>query len=151
MAGANPRLAVADLRALLLQNAVRSRIPVAAGYLDARHSVLAAATAVGADAAQPPQLRVLRATTKGRRTDVQVAARGSTLAIARYSVSLDGRRVAQMAARASPFTVTVRRHARRVRVVALSSAGRVLARAQAPVRAVRSGKRGTAGGKRVGT
>jgi subtilisin family serine protease len=151
MAGANPRLAVADLRALLLQNAVRSRIPVAAGYLDARHSVLAAATAVGADAAQPPQLRVLRATTKGRRTDVQVAARGSTLAIARYSVSLDGRRVAQMAARASPFTVTVRRRARRVRVVALSSAGRVLARAQAPVRAVRSGKRGTAGGKRVGT
>jgi subtilisin family serine protease len=151
MAGANPRLGVADLRALLLQNAIRSRIPVAAGYVDARHSVLAAATAVGADAAQPPQLKVLRATTTGRRTDVQAAVRGSTLAVDRYSVSLDGRRVAQLAARASPFTVTVRRRARRVRIVALSAAGRILAAAKVPVRAVRPGKRGTSGGRRVGT
>jgi hypothetical protein len=94
---------------------------------------------------------VLRATTKGSRTDVQAAVRGSTLAIARYTLSLDGRRVAQLAARGSPFTVTVRRRARRARIVALSAAGRVLASAQAPVRAVRSGKRGTSGGRRVGT
>jgi hypothetical protein len=66
-------------------------------------------------------------------------------------VSLDGRRVAQLAARASPFTLTVRRRARRVRIVALSAAGRILAAAKAPVRSVRPGKRGTSGGRRVGT
>jgi subtilisin family serine protease len=151
MASANPRLGAADLRALLLQSAVRSPLHVAAGYVDALHSVLAAATAVGSDTTLAPRLKVLQATRKGARTRVQVAAIGSTAAIKRYVVSLDRRRVAQLAARVSPFTVTVRRSGRRVRVVALDADGRVLARAGRAVQVVRSGKRGASGGKPVGT
>jgi subtilisin family serine protease len=47
MASVNPRLGAADLRALLLQNATHSSLRVAAGYVDAQRSVLAAATAYG--------------------------------------------------------------------------------------------------------
>jgi hypothetical protein len=151
MASANPRLGAADLRALLLQSATRSPVPVAAGYVDAHRAVLAAATATGGDALEPPRLRILGATTKGRRTDVRTAVSGSTLAIARYAVSLDGRRVAQLTPRVSSFKVTVPRRSRRVGIVAVSADGAVLARARRTVRAVRSGKRGASGGKPIGT
>jgi len=151
MASANPRLGAADLRALLVQSAARSPLRVAAGYVDALRAVLAATTAVGADTGLAPRLKVLQATRKGTRTRVQVAVLGSALAIRRYVVSLDGRRVAQLARRNSPFTVTMRRPGRRVRVVALDANGRVLARAQRVVRIVRSGKRGTSSGAPVGT
>ena len=67
VASANRRLDAVQLRALLLQNATRSQLPVAAGYVDALRSVLAAASAVGYDATQPPQLKVLQATAKGAR------------------------------------------------------------------------------------
>jgi subtilisin family serine protease len=81
MASANPRLTAADLRALLLQNAIRSPLRVSAGYVDALRAVLATSTAVGYDGTQPPQLRILQATAKGRRTQLQAAVLGSTAAI----------------------------------------------------------------------
>src|SRR3954467_9107846 len=108
MAGANPRLEGGQLRALLLQSATHSQLPVAAGYVDALRSVLATTTAVGYDAPQPPRLKVLQATTKGTRTVIQAAVLGSRAAIKRYTVSLDRVGRASLAARPSPFTVTVR-------------------------------------------
>jgi hypothetical protein len=151
MASANPRLDAVQLRALLLQNATHSQLPVAAGYVDALHSVLATTTAVGYDAPQPPRLKVLQATTKGTRTVVQAAVLGSRAAIKRYTVTLDRARGASLAARPSPFTVTLRRRGRRVRVQALDASGRVLASAARSVRLLRSGKRGAKSGSGVGT
>jgi len=150
MLGANPRLGAADLRALLLQNAVRAPLRVAAGYVDALRSVVAASSAVGGGAAQAPRLRVLQATAKGDRTDLQAAVVGSTAAIKRYVVRLDGRQVARLTARASPFTVTLRRRGGRVAVQALDASGRVLSRAQRAVGAVGSGKSGASGGAQIG-
>jgi hypothetical protein len=86
----------------------------------------------------------------GERTDVQAAALGSTAAIRRYVVTLDGRRVADLTARRSPFDVSLRRRGRRVRIVALGAGNRVLASAQRPVTAVGAGKRGASGGGPVG-
>jgi subtilisin family serine protease len=151
MASANPRIGGVELRSLLLQSATRSPLPVAAGYVDALRAVLAASTAVGYDASQPARIEVLQATVKGARTTVQVAALGSTAAIKRYVVTLDGKRVARMAARASPFTLALRRKGRRVGVQALDASGRILARGQLRVQALRSGKRGAGEGGRVGT
>jgi len=150
MLGANPRLSAPDLRALLLQNAVRAPLKVAAGYVDALRSVVAASTAVGGGAAQAPRLRVLQATGKGDHTDVQAAVVGSTAAVRRYVVRLDGRRAARLTARASPFKVTLRRRGKRVAIQALDASGHVLARAQRPVRAVGSGKSGASGGAQIG-
>jgi subtilisin family serine protease len=151
MASANPRIGGVELRSLLLQSATRSQLPVAAGYVDALRAVLAASTAVGYDASQPPTVQVLQATSKGGRTTVQVAALGSTAAIRRYVVTLDRSRVARMAARASPFTLALPRNGRRVGIMALDASGRTLARAQLRVQALRSGKRGAGKGRRVGT
>jgi subtilisin family serine protease len=151
MASANPRLDAVQLRALLLQNATRSQLPVAAGYVDALRSVLAAGSAVGYDAAQPAQLKVLQATAKGTRTVVQAAVLGSRVAIKRYTVTLDRVRVASLTPRSSPFTVAVGRRGRRVRVHALDASGRVLASAGRPVRTLLSGKRGAKSGSGVGT
>jgi hypothetical protein len=151
MASANRRIGGVELRSLLLQSATRSQLPVAAGYVDALRAVLAASTAVGYDASQSPRVRVLQATSKGGRTTVQVAALGSTAAIRRYVVMLDGRRAARLAARASPFTVALRSTGRRVAILALDASGRTLARAQLQVQALRSGKRGAGKGRRVGT
>jgi subtilisin family serine protease len=150
MLGANPRLGAADLRALLLQNAIRAPLRVAAGYVDALRSVAAASTAVSGGAAQAPRLRLLRATAKGNRTDVQAAVLGSTAAIRRYVVSLDGRRAARLAARASPFTVKLPRRGRRVTIQALDASGRVIARGGRAVVAVGSGKSGASGGAQIG-
>jgi subtilisin family serine protease len=151
MASANPRIGGVELRSLLLQSAARSQLPVAAGYVDALRAVLAASTAVGYDASQRPRLKVLQATSKGTRTTVQVAAVGATAAVRRYVVTLDGRRAARLAARASPFTVALPRKGRSVGVRALDASGRTLASARLPVRALRSGKRGAGTGGRVGT
>jgi hypothetical protein len=151
MASANRRIGGVELRSLLLQSATRSPLPVAAGYVDALRAVLAASTAVGYDASQPARIEVLQATSKGARTMVQVAALGSTAAIKRYIVTLDGRRVARMAARASPFMLALRRKGRRVGIQALDASGRILARAQLRVQTLRSGKRGAGKGGRVGT
>jgi hypothetical protein len=82
---------------------------------------------------------------------IQAAAIGSTAAIKRFVVRLDGKRVAQLAARTSPFTVTVRRRGRRVGIQALDASGRVLARAARNVRALSSGKSGAGTGNGVKT
>jgi subtilisin family serine protease len=152
MASANPRISAVAMRALLLQNASRSRLPVAAGYVDALNSVLAASTAAGPDTTQPPQLKLLAASRKGNRVRIQAAVLGATAAIKRYLVSLDGRTVAQLAARPSPFTVTVRRRSgRRVGIRAVDASGRTLTSARGRVAKLRKGKRGVKSGSGVGT
>ncbi len=151
VAALNPNLSAQDLRAVLLQNATRSRLPISAGYVDALGSVRAAATAVGYDTTQAPRLRVLAATAKRGRIEVRAAVSGSTRAIRRYRVTLDGRRVAQLAARPSPFSVTLRHRARRVGIQALGNGGRPLAAASRNVTGLRSGKRGVNSGHGVGT
>ena len=104
---ANPQINAADLRGLLMQNAARSRLPVAAGYVDALHTVLAASSAAGF-ATQAPTLKILTATRKGRRTHIQAAALGSTAAIKTYRITLDGTPPPRLAARRSPFVVDLR-------------------------------------------
>jgi subtilisin family serine protease len=151
MAAANPRLGAADLRGLLMQTAIRSPLRVSAGYVDALRSVLAATTAVGYDGTRAPQLRVLQATAKEGRTSVQAAVLGSAAAIKRYTVTLDGRPAARLAARASPFTVTLPRPGQRVRIQALDASGRTLASAQRLVQGLRSGKRNAKSGRPVRT
>jgi len=66
-------------------------------------------------------------------------------------VSLDGRRAARLAPRASPFAVTLPRRGHLVRINALDASGRRLATARRIVRLLRSGKRGASSGRRVGT
>jgi subtilisin family serine protease len=149
-ASVNARISAVDLRAVLMQNATRSRLPVAAGYIDALRSVLAASHSAGHDTSQPPRLRVLSATRKGRRTKIQAAVLGSTAGIHRYRVRL-GRTRAELMPRPSPFTVTLRRRGARVRVVALDANGRVLAAAQRKVIRLRKGKRSVGTGPPVGT
>jgi subtilisin family serine protease len=149
-ASVNSRISAADLRGVLMQNATRSRLPVAAGYVDALRSVLAASHAAGYDTSQPPRLRILSATRKGNRTKVQAAVLGSTAAIRRFQVSLDGKAV-QLTPRRSPFTVTLRRRGARVRIAALDASGRPLASAKQKVSKLRKGKRGVGRGGRVGT
>src|SRR3954449_9943350 len=83
---ANPHINAVDLRGLLMQNAARSRLPVAAGYVDALHTVLAASSAAGV-ATQAPKLKILTATRKGRRTHIQAAALGATAAIKTYRIA----------------------------------------------------------------
>jgi subtilisin family serine protease len=149
-ASVNPRISAVDLRAVLMQNATRSRLPVAAGYVDALRSVLSASHASGFDSTQPPRLRILSATSKRKRTKVQIAVLGSTAAIHRYRVTV-GRKNASLKARRSPFTVTLRRRGARVRVAALNATGRTLARAQRKVARLRKGKRGVGRGGGIST
>ena len=140
-ASVGPTIGAADLRSLVTQNAARSRLRIAAGYVDAVHTVLAAGSAVSHDVTQPPRLRILTATVKGRRTRIQAAALGSTSAIRRYRVRLGRRVVASLARRGSPFNVTVRRRGRRVRIDALDGSGRVIASASRKVSRLKKGKR----------
>jgi subtilisin family serine protease len=149
-ASVNPGIAAADLRAELMQNATPTRLPVAAGYVDALQSVLAASVAVGYDTTQPPRLRILSATTKGRRTMVQAATLGSTAAIARYLVQLGRSKVVQLEPRVSPFDVTLRHRVRFVRVQAVDAAGRTVAEDARPVARLRNGKRDVSSGSSVG-
>jgi hypothetical protein len=146
----NPGLSASDLRARLLQHAGRSRLPVAAGYVDALESVRSVSTAVGQPSTQRPRLRILRATADRRRTQVQVAVSGSTQAIQRYGIRLDRRR-ASVTARQSTFTVALQRRGKRVRIDALDASGRTLATATRRVAQLRAGKRGVTRGRGVGT
>jgi subtilisin family serine protease len=149
-ASVNPGISAVDLRAVLMQNATRSDLPVAAGYVDALRSVLAASHAAGYDTTQPPRLRVLSATRKGASTKVQAAVLGTTAAIARYRVAL-GRKSFKVKAGRSPFTVTLRGSAPRVTVAALSADGRTLTTASGKVSQLRKGKRGVGTGGGIGT
>jgi subtilisin family serine protease len=151
MVAVNPSISAVDLRALLLQHATRTKIPVAAGYVDALDSVLATTTAVGSATGQPPQLRILTATSDRRRTQLQVAVIGATQAIRSYRVRLDGRKVAGVKARKATFTVTIRRRARRAQIDALDASGRPLATVKQTVRPLKAGKRGVKTGRGVGT
>ncbi len=151
VASVNPGLSATDLRAILLQNATRSQLPVSAGYVDALGSVLAATSAVGYDGTQAPRLHILQATGTRSRTQVQVAVTGSVQAIARYVVRVGGRRVAQLAARPSPFTLTLPRRAPAIRIQALGAGGRPLGSASRRVARLRAGTRGVSGGHGVRT
>jgi subtilisin family serine protease len=148
-AAVNPRISAVDLRSVLMQNATTGQLRVAAGYVDALRTVLAASHASGYDSTQPPRLRILSATRKGTRTKIQVAVLGSAAAIRRYEIRLGTRTVAQVTARRTIFTVTVRRAGRRVQVSALDAGGRTLAGAQRSVTQLRKGKRGVGTGRGV--
>jgi len=151
MASVNPALSAADLRGQLLQHATRAAVPVGAGYLDALNAVVASSTAVGSNTTQPPSVRVLTATVKKKRTQVQVAVLGATQAIRSYRVLLDGKRRASLAARGSTFTVTIRRAARTVTVEAVDASGKTLTRGQKKVSGLKAGKRGVSTGRGIGT
>jgi subtilisin family serine protease len=151
MASVNPALSAADLRGLLLQHATRASVPVGSGYLDALNAVLATSTAVGSNATQPPSVRILTATVKNRRTQVQVAVLGATQAIRGYRVLLDGKKRASLAARRSTFSVTIRRSARKVTVEALDASGRRLTLGRKQVAKLKAGKRGVSTGRGIGT
>jgi subtilisin family serine protease len=151
VAGANPQISAVDLRAALMQNASRSELPIAAGYVDALHTVLAATGRVGYEPPQPPTLKVLSATRKGSRTKIQVGVAGSTAAVSRYQIKLNGRAAAQVKAGRSQFSVKLARAATRVRVEALDASGTVLAAVSKRVTKLRAGKRQVGSGGRVGT
>jgi subtilisin family serine protease len=151
VAGANPQISAVDLRAALMQNASRSPLPIAAGYVDALHTVLAATGRVGYEPPQKPTIKILGATLKSKRTKIQVAVSGSTAAIARYRITLDARATAQVKARSSQFTVKVTRAAKKVRVDALDASGKALAGATRRVAKLREGKGQVGTGGRVGT
>jgi subtilisin family serine protease len=150
MAAANPGLSAVDLRALLMQTADRSNLPITSGYVDALKSVLAASTAVGYDTTRPPQLRVLSATRTRQGLRIQAAAFGSVVAIQSYRLKIGRRTVAQLRPVPSPFTVNVRRFGRSVLVQALGAGGRVLASSTARVVKLQNGKNGAGSGSSIG-
>jgi subtilisin family serine protease len=150
MAAANPNLSAVDLRALLMQTAARSSLPVASGYVDALRSVLSASTAVGYDNTRPPQVKVLSATRTHQGVRIQAAAFGSVVAIQRFRLKINGKTVAQLKAVPSPFTVNVRKTGRTVLLQALGAGGRVLAANQAPVVKLENGKNGASSGSKIG-
>jgi subtilisin family serine protease len=149
-ASVNPTLGAPDLRALLMQNAGRSGLPVTAGYVDALHTVLAASSAAGYDATQPPRLKILSATVKNGRTQVRAAVLGSTTSIRRYRLTLGGR-VAELAPRPSPFSVRLAGTSRSVRLAALHRSGRAVTAARSAVAGLRRGKGAVGRGSPVGT
>jgi subtilisin family serine protease len=151
VAGASPQISAVDLRAALMQNASRSELPIAAGYVDALQTVLAATGRVGYEPPQPPTIKILSATRKNRTTKIKVAVAGSTAAVTRYSVRLNGRELAQVQARQSQFTVKLHRSGSRARVTALDASGTALAAASRRVTNLRKGKRDVGTGGRVGT
>jgi subtilisin family serine protease len=151
MAAVAPNLPAADLRALLLQHATRADVPVSAGYADALGAVLAASGARSHTLGQPPAVRVLSATRRGRTTQAQIAVIGSPRAVARVVVRLDRRRVASLRGGRSVMTVRLRgRTGRSLRVEAHTADGRRLARASARVRPLRAGKRHVGRGGGIG-
>jgi subtilisin family serine protease len=150
MATARPGISAVDLRALLLQYATHAALPIGAGYVDALGSVLAASGDTGNQAGQPPALQVLLAARQGSVMKVQAALVGSAQAISRYRISLDGRRVAELRAGRSPFTVNLRsRRGRRLRIDALDASGRRVATATRAIKAVP--KRKAPGGRGIGS
>jgi subtilisin family serine protease len=152
MASVRPDLSAPELRAQLFQNASRAPLPVGAGYVDALSSVVSVASASTYRLGQPPLVRVLSARREGSQLVAQIVALGSTDAIARFRLRLDGRSVAGLRKRSSPFTVRLRgRRGRKLRVEALDSRGRVIAAATRTVRRVPKGKRGVRRGSGLGT
>ena len=131
MASVNPRITAGELRGLLLQSAARSSLPVGAGYLDALASAVAATTATSYGNSQAPQLRILRATTKGSKLQLQAALLGSAQAIAPTGQPRR-QRVAVLRAGRSPFSVTLRKRGRVARIDALNAAGQVAGQRAAP-------------------
>jgi len=80
-----------------------------------------------------------------------VATLGSTAAVSRYRVRLGSKKVAQLEPRPSPFTLTLHRRGRFVRVDALDAAGKSLAADGGRVTGLRAGKRDVSSGSGVGT
>jgi subtilisin family serine protease len=152
MAAIAPNLPAADLRALLLQHAVRGPVPVSSGYVDALGSVLGASGGQSYELSQPPRLRVLHATRRGRVVRAQIALSGATQSVGRVTVKLGGRTAATLRGGRNVLTVRLRTRAanKRLDVVARGADGRSLARASAPIRALRSGKRSVGSGGNVG-
>jgi subtilisin family serine protease len=152
MAAMRPDMSAVELRAQLLQNAGRASLPVSGGYLDALSSVVSAASASTYRLGQPPLVRVLAAQRKGKQILVQAAALGDTRGVARFRLSLDGRRVAEVRKGSSPFTIRLRgRSGRKLRVDALDASGKAIASGSRKVNSVRAGKRGVRRGSGVGT
>lgn len=149
MVSVNPSLSAADLRAKLLQHAGRAQLPVAAGYVDAQASVRSVTTAVPYRSTQRLRLRILNATRKGKRTQVQLSVSGASAALKRYRLKL-GKRTFSVKARHSTFTVILRGTGRRVRVDALDRSGRRLGSASRAVKKLRKGKTGVKRGKGIG-
>jgi len=151
MAAVRPDATAGELRAMMLQAATRSSLPVGAGYLDAARSVLLAINSSSYKGGQAPSLRVLLATRNRRGTLVQAGVVGATDAIARFRIALGGRTVATFAKRGSPFTVRIgKRSGSSVRIQALDRAGKVLATAKRRVVGVRRGKGDIKRGGQVG-
>ncbi len=152
MAGLRPDLSAPELRAELMQSASRSPLPLGAGYVDALSSVVSVASAATYRLGQPPLLKVLSAAVSGRQIVAQLAALGNANGITRFRLSLDGKRVADVRKRASPFTVRLRgRKGRKLRVDAIGRTGDVLASATRTVRGVKKGKRRVRRGSGVGS
>ena len=156
MAAVRPDASAAELRAMMLQAATRSPLPVGAGYLDALRSVLGALKGSTYQLGQPPLARILLATVAGRgrnvTTTAQVAVLGSTDAIRRYRVALDGRTVSQLKPQGSPFTIRIRGHrGSKLQIDALDGSGKTLSQASRKVVPVRAGKRRVRRGGGVGS
>ena len=83
-------------------------------------------------------------------SQLQAALLGSAQAIASYSVTVDGKRVASLRAGRSPFSVTLRKKGRVARIDALNAAGQALASAQRRIGKLKAGKRGVGGKRNVG-
>ncbi len=155
MASVAPQLSAAELRALLLDHAVRTSEPVGSGMVDALGSVVAASGAASYSLGQPPQVKVLFATRQGRGrsalTQAQIALVGSVQGVKSLRLSLDGKRAAQLRGGRSVTTVRMKgRIGRRLRVEALGRDGHALATVTSKVGAVRAGKRGVDSGGSVG-
>ena len=80
-----PRLSASEIRAVLLQNAARSSLPIGSGYVDARGAVRGAAKDTEITLGQRPRLRIVRAQSAGRgraaTTVVQFGVIGATEAV----------------------------------------------------------------------
>lgn len=158
MAAVAPTLPAADLRALLLQSTTRAPVPVSSGLVDALNSVLAAAKGSGTsyDLAQPPQIRVLSAKRQGKgktaTVRAQIAVSGASQGVARIVVKIGGRNAANLRGGKSVLNVRIRTRAanKRLDVEAFAADGRSLARASAPIKTLRSGKRSVGSGGNVG-
>jgi subtilisin family serine protease len=151
MAAVRPDASAAELRAMMLQAATRTSLPVGAGYLDAARSVVQAMNSSSYDESQRPTVRVLLATRNRRGIVAQVAALGNVQAIRRFKVTLGGRTVAGVKRRGSPFTIRIRsRRGGTLKVEGLDRRGAVLASATKRVMAVRKRKSDPRRGGHVG-
>jgi subtilisin family serine protease len=151
MAAVRPDASAAELRAMMLQAASRSSLPVGSGYLDAARSVVQAMNGSSYDGSQRPAVRILLATRSRRGILAQIAGIGNVRAISRYKVTLAGRTVAGVKRRGSPFSVRIRtRRGGTLKVDALDRRGAVLASATRRVVAVRKKKGNPKRGRHVG-